>query len=89
MFLCQQAAEKAMKAVMLEREGEIIKIHDLVILAKKVNAPEEIIQNAKELTLAYTYTRYPDLPKINDAKGKSKVFLDYAKKVIEWAKESL
>ena len=34
----QQAAEKALKALCLHKELGLIKVHDLTILAKKVNA---------------------------------------------------
>ena len=34
-FHCQQAAEKAIKALFILKEIEIIKIHDLMILLKK------------------------------------------------------
>ena len=34
----QQAAEKALKALCLHKELWLIKVHDLTILAKKVNA---------------------------------------------------
>ncbi len=88
-FFSQQAAEKAMKALLLEKTGKIIKTHDLVLLSKKLDAPEKIIEHAKELTLAYTYVRYPGIPRIKNIKKKSRAFLDYAEGVIKWIKESL
>ena len=36
MFLCQQSAEKAFKALLIERTNELVKTHDLVFLAKKL-----------------------------------------------------
>ena len=78
-----------MKALLLERENELIKVHDLVMLAKKINVPSSMVEHAKELTLAYTYTRYPDMPEIKDLKGKARAFLGYAEKVIEWTRKSL
>lgn len=38
-FLCQQAVEKALKALLFKKGFELIKTHDLVLLAKKINAP--------------------------------------------------
>lgn len=88
-FLCQQAAEKALKALFLERKNELIKTHDLVLLAKNLKAPKEIAEHAKDLTLAYTYTRYPDVPEIKEIRYKNKIFLDYVGGVIEWVKKEL
>lgn len=88
-FLCQQAAEKALKAVVLERKNELIKTHDLVLLAKNVKAPKEIAEHAKDLTLAYTYTRYPDVPEIKEILHKNKMFLEYVAGVVIWAKKEL
>lgn len=88
-FLCQQAAEKALKALFLERKDELIKTHDLVLLSKNLNAPKEITDHAKDLTMAYTYTRYPDVPEIKGIKYKNKIFLDYVGGVILWVKKQL
>lgn len=88
-FFCQQSAEKAMKAALLEHGGELVKTHDLVLLANKLKAPKDVIEHAKELTFAYTYTRYPDLPEIKDIKERAEEFLNYAESVIEWIKKSL
>ena len=41
-FLCQQAIEKAFKALLLKRTGEIRKTHDLVILGKNL-MPRKIL----------------------------------------------
>lgn len=60
-FWCQQAAEKALKTLLFKMGYELIKTHDLVLLARKVAAPENIIQLCKELTPVYIETRYPDL----------------------------
>ncbi len=89
MFHGQQAVEKAFKALLLERTDTIIKTHDLVLLANKLKAPENIVQHTKELTLAYTYSRYPDMPEIKNIKAKAKIFLKYAKDVIKWVKKQL
>lgn len=88
-FLCQQAAEKALKALFLERKNELIKTHDLVLLAKNLKAPKEITEHAKDLTLAYTYTRYPDVPEIKEIRHKSRTFLDYVGSVIKWTEKEL
>ncbi len=36
-FYCQQAVEKALKAVYIQQNQNLIRVHDLVFLAKKLN----------------------------------------------------
>ena len=55
-FYSQQAAEKALKALYIERFNELWKIHDLVRLAKKINAPVKITELCAKITPAYTVT---------------------------------
>ena len=52
-FLAQQAAEKALKAVLLRKAKKLIKIHDLVILGRKVNLPDNLLRKC-EGYLRYT-----------------------------------
>ncbi len=56
----QQAAEKALKALCLQNDLGLIKIHDLATLARKVNAPKSIIEKCGLLNPFYTASRYPD-----------------------------
>lgn len=56
-FWCQQAAEKALKTLLLNKGNKLIKTHDLVLLARKLDAPKNIIQICKELTPVYVETR--------------------------------
>lgn len=92
-FWCQQAAEKALKAVILEKKGELIKIHDLVELAKKSDAPEYILQLCKDLTPVYTETRYPDwgdeseFKKFNKKEAEEDIKI--TKRIIAWIKKNL
>lgn len=62
-FYCQQAAEKALKALSLKKFNKIRKIYDLVELGKEVKLPDNLLNEAKELTQAYIYSRYPILVK--------------------------
>ncbi len=85
-FYCQQSVEKALKAVLLIKTGELRKVHDLFILGKEAKIPELQLNELKELSLAYVYSRYPDVPKLKDIKNKSHNFLNTTKEVLEWAK---
>ena len=88
-FQSQQAAEKSLKAVYIKKYKKLLKVHDLVLLAKKVLAPKEILDFCKELTLAYQYSRYPLDSKINNFNAKADKFLIYAEKIIKWTEKNV
>ena len=88
-FYSQQTAEKAFKAILLEKTGKIRKIHDLVELGKDTGVPNNLLDEVKELTLAYIYTRYPDVKDDPDFKEKVSDFLRVSKEVLRWAEEIL
>ncbi len=88
-FLCQQAAEKALKAVYITKFKELKKTHDLVFLAKELGAPQKLVDYCKELSPAYIYARYPDgaeFPELGEMVVK---FLAYAKDVVLWSEKNL
>lgn len=62
------------------------KIHDLVELAKKVKAPQNILELCDALNPHYIETRY--LIDVNYDKDMSKEALDNARKVVLWAKKN-
>lgn len=68
-----------------------MKIHDLVILGRKVNLPDELLQKCEKLSLAYTESRYgismQKFPAGNFTKEKVRQFLLTAMEVLEWAKK--
>ncbi len=88
-FFSQQAAEKALKALCLKKFGKIRKIHDLVELGRDANLPEELLEKAKELTLAYVYSRYPDIEEAEDMEKAAADFLKYAEKITKWSRKNL
>ncbi|MBI5356449.1 HEPN domain-containing protein [Candidatus Collierbacteria bacterium] len=60
-FHSQQAAEKAIKALILKKFHKISKTHDLMKLAKEAEITnDEIISQLKYLNRFYQPTRYPD-----------------------------
>ncbi|MBI4181542.1 MAG: HEPN domain-containing protein [Candidatus Aenigmarchaeota archaeon] len=85
----QQAAEKALKAVSLRQGKAIRKIHDLVKLGKDVGLPGSLLEQAKELTLAYAYGRYPDVPGAEEIQSIAADFIDSAEEILQWAKRNL
>ncbi len=88
-FFMQQSAEKALKAVYLKKFKELLKTHDLFVLAKKLNAPEEIVDYCKKLTPAYQYTRYPDISRAENLEEIEDDFLNYCEEITKWCKENL
>ena len=59
-FFSQQAAEKALKALHIERRRTSARTHNLTRLARTLKAPETVVRSARELTPDYLTTRYPD-----------------------------
>lgn len=63
LFCCQQAAEKALKALIVERSGEFPpRIHSLPRLAQScgLSLEEEVLDFFAELSAFYVQTRYPE-----------------------------
>lgn len=84
-FLCQQAAEKALKAIYINDFGELVKTHDLHFLGKRTNAPENILDACDALSGLYVESRYPT-GYANFSAEKVRAAMECAMKVIEWAK---
>lgn len=92
-FLCQQSVEKALKGSLIKKTGKLLKIHDLVILGKKVNLPEDILQKCDELNNVYLDARYGDLggklPSQKFKKLNSSKFLEIANEVLKWLEKNI
>lgn len=81
LFCCQQAVEKALKAVIVARTGELPpRVHNLLRLAEvaQIASDEERLQFLGELSGYYIQSRYPEEIK---AVG-SAVTLELAHKVL-------
>lgn len=88
-LFCQQAIEKALKALLLKKTGKIRKIHDLIELGKDTGLPTNLLNNLKELTLAYIYSRYPDTEQEPNLKEKLPHFLGVSEEILKWVEENL
>jgi HEPN domain-containing protein len=88
-FFSQQAAEKSLKAVIISRKRRLMKIHDLVRLGREVSMPDDMLDEAKELTMAYIYSRYPDAMGSGDMKARASEFIDCARRIVSWSEKSL
>jgi len=95
MVLCQQAAEKAIKAHIEETTGKKPpKIHDLVELARTadLSLPDEQEVTLAELTYLYIDSRYPVMlgaMATSDEDTVASDYLDYARGFYDWIQEKI
>jgi HEPN domain-containing protein len=94
-FCCQQAAEKMLKAIIVQRTGELPpRIHNLLRLADlaEVGLDEEKILLCGALVGYYIQSRYPaemeDLAAKSHAR-ESRILLCNTKEMIEWLQSML
>ena len=90
-FLCQQAVEKALKALFLyEKKGEIPQSHSLIYLATNTSIPKSFYSFLKELTPKFVDTRYPDasvdLPSQIYDEENTKRIVEKSEEVLKWIK---
>ena len=91
-FWCQQSTEKCLKAVIIEKEGVLVKIHDLVILGRKASLTEELLLKCERLSKVYIESRYgmldSEIPAKKFTMKNVSVFLKTSKEVLKWAKKT-
>ncbi len=90
----QQSAEKALKALYFFSEKKVPpKIHDLVKLAMELNAPEEVLASADNLTGTYLSSRYPgaapEIPARYYTQVKAETHLQEAEVILKWAEKKI
>jgi HEPN domain-containing protein len=90
-FLAQQAAEKALKALLLELDGEFPRTHAIAALLqlaqRHAEVPEEI-RDAIDLTDYAVQARYPgDYYPVDEAEHARAIEL--ARRVVDWVAERL
>ena len=92
-FYCQQAVEKALKAVILLKTKEKTEGHSLVYLGQKSGIPERFFSGLKKLSPQYFLSRYPDaseeIPYELYDESSAKEFLSSAREVLEWTMKQL
>jgi HEPN domain-containing protein len=87
-FQAQQASEKSLKALYINKYKSLLKIHDLVLLAKKLNAPEDIVVSCSKINPSYVNARYPDLSE-HYSEDDANNIINLAEKILEWTKKNL
>lgn len=91
-FLSQQAVEKALKSILLKNTGNVARIHDLVILGRRINLPKDLLDKCELLSKVYIETRYGILSGIPSQEFKEKNTLEYiniAKEVFLWIEKNI
>ena len=93
-FSCQQAVEKALKALYIHKlSSSPGQTHSLIHLAKETKTPREFFELLQNLTPEFVTTRYPDV--VGDVPYKlygEKKTSDYVKgsrELIKWIKDRI
>ena len=73
----------------MAKRKDIIKTHDLLVLAEILDLPFNLREKCKELTLIYIFARYPDTIGIFEIKTKAKRYISFAKRIKKWASKQL
>ena len=89
-LLCQQAAEKMLKAAYMAVKGEEAPFtHNLAALLRALGSPADILAESTTLTTDYLGTRYPPLtdaiPAETYGEAESVDRLARAERITEWA----
>lgn len=92
-FFAQQAAEKALKAVITGRLHKTPKGHNLITFANELNAPLDVMNAAAELNLEFLASRNPEHAEGVPAQlydlSSAALHLRASQKVIGWARNML
>jgi HEPN domain-containing protein len=88
-FYAQQSAEKSLKAVIIFLKKRLIRTHDLLLLSRMVDLPENLLRKAVLLNPYYTTSRYPGVIKKRITLSETKVAINYAEEVFKWCKEKI
>ena len=93
-FMCQQAAEKALKCFVLNKKKEIsFDGHSLIYLGKIAKIPNSFFSGLKKLSPHYILARYPDVseevPYELYDEVQSKEFLKFTEEILKWIKKHL
>ena len=92
-FYCQQSIEKALKYLLINEGGELVKTHSLKSLSKRVDMDENLQDKVVELDDIDRLSRYPvmvgDMNVEKYDKEDVENFLNIVKEVLEWIKNKM
>ena len=89
-FFCQQASEKALKALYIAMRAEPPpRSHNLAEISQDLNVPREILSFLRSLTPEFIVSRYPDAaggpPCDLYDEANTRPILEGTRKVVSWA----
>lgn len=96
-FYSHQAAEKALKALLIDR-GKAVRTHDLIQLLDVIERElgldvSSLREDARKLTVHYVVSRYPDAANAVPARLYSRQdaedLYSRAKRILEWTRQNL
>jgi len=90
-FLCQQATEKSLKSLFIEKNKTTPgTTHSLMFLAKNTKVPEKFYDFLKRLTPEFVNTRYPDAAYETPGKIYSETisqnYINKTEELLKWIK---
>ena len=92
-FYSHQTVEKALKALLIKKTKSLIKIHDLVILGRKVNLSKDLLFRCEKLLRVDTESRYAGIigamPYEKFNKTNSLEYFNIAKEVLSWVEKNI
>lgn len=92
-FFAQQAAEKALKAVLLERLRKEPRGHNLIHFANELHAPLDVMNAAAELNLEFLHSRNPEhaegVPAQMYDLASANLHLEAGNRIMDWARNIL
>lgn len=86
-FMLQQAVEKALKALQIEKRETFERTHDLVKLASSMEIPQKFQRTLEELNPIYTGFRYPDVAEGEIKNVKER--LTEVEEIFKWIEKQL
>ncbi len=92
-FFAQQAAEQALRAAVIEKNGRVSRGHNLIQMSNTLEAPLEIMNAAAELNPTFLGTRCPEIvngvPAQNHDRRSARFCLKCAQLIVDWIKSDL
>ncbi len=92
-FWSQQAVEKGLKAVWMERGNDLVKTHNLIMLGKNVGLPGKFSSGIESLMEGYINSRYDmmieEIPAKRYFKTDVDIFIKLAEEVLEWIRTKI
>ncbi|MFH1521531.1 MAG: HEPN domain-containing protein [archaeon] len=92
-FYSHQTAEKALKAMLIKKTKSLIKIHDLIILGRKVDLPKDLLYKCEKLLRIDTESRYEGIAgtmpyeKFNEVNSLD--YFNIAREVLLWVEKNI